>query len=195
MLRNRTCLFSTDIYSSFLIRLLVVTSPSIWLNGFELGQYILFVYSMAVILDAFWFCMETVFYCSNFGLRLNDFHFYVMGKKYMLSLLSAILVLWNRVKSSKITSYFVVSSCSEQNICILVDEFFNIFQYFWQDWLTDYSHIYWISTLQKHVQKELSLQMMKNSEYSNSTYLIKNYENRKYFIFDDSCVKVPHTSA
>ena len=59
-----------------------------------------------VILDTLGFCMETVFYCSNRGLRLNDFNFYVMGKKYMFSLFSAILVLWNRVKSSKITSYF-----------------------------------------------------------------------------------------
>ena len=50
--------------------------------------------------------MATVFYCSNLGLRLNDFNFYAMGKKYMLSLLSAIFVLYNCVKSSKITSYF-----------------------------------------------------------------------------------------
>ena len=49
--------------------------------------------------------METVLYCSNLGVRLNDFNFYVMGKKYMLSLLSTILVLCNRVESSKITSY------------------------------------------------------------------------------------------
>ena len=50
--------------------------------------------------------MATVFFCSNLGLRLYDFNFYVMGKKYMLSLLCAILVCGNRVKSSKITSYF-----------------------------------------------------------------------------------------
>ena len=50
--------------------------------------------------------METVFYCSNFGLRFNDFNLYVMSKTYVLSLLSAILELCNRVESSKITSYF-----------------------------------------------------------------------------------------
>ena len=50
-----------------------------------------------------------------------DFNLYVMGKNYMLSLLSAILVLCNRVESSKITSF---SSCSEQNILILVDKMF-----------------------------------------------------------------------
>ena len=32
--------------------------------------------------------MTTVFFCSNLGLRLYDFSFDVMGKKYMLSLLS-----------------------------------------------------------------------------------------------------------
>ena len=61
---------------------------------------------MAVILDTLGFCAETVFYCLNSGLRLSDFNFYVMGKKYVLSLLSAILVLCNRVKSSKLTSFF-----------------------------------------------------------------------------------------
>ena len=40
-------------------------------------------YSMALILDTTGLCMETVFYCSNFGPRLNDFNFYVMGKKYI----------------------------------------------------------------------------------------------------------------
>ena len=54
---------------------------------------ILFAYSMVVIFDTPWFCMETVFYCSNFGLRSNDFNLYVMGKKYVLSFLSVILVL------------------------------------------------------------------------------------------------------
>ena len=46
-----------------------------------MDQYILFACSMAVILDTLVFYMETIFYCSNFGLRLNDFNFYVMGKK------------------------------------------------------------------------------------------------------------------
>ena len=44
---------------------------------------------MAVILDTPGFCMEKVFYCSDFGLCLNDFNFYKVGKKYVLS---AILV-------------------------------------------------------------------------------------------------------
>ena len=61
---------------------------------------------MVVSLDTLEFCIYTVSYCSNFGLHLNDLNIYVMGKKYVLSLLSAILVLCNRVKSSKITSYF-----------------------------------------------------------------------------------------
>ena len=56
--------------------------------------------------DTLWFCMETAFRCSNLGPHLNGFNLYVMGKKYMLSLLSVILVLCNRVESSKITSYF-----------------------------------------------------------------------------------------
>ena len=51
--------------------------------------------------------METVFYCSYFMLRFNAFNLYVMGKRYVLSLLSPILiVLCNRVKSTKTTSYF-----------------------------------------------------------------------------------------
>ena len=57
-----------------------------------------------------------------------------MGKKYILSLLSAILVLWNCVKSSKISSYFELFWIKYfhfgwQNVS-------NIFQYFCQD-LTD----------------------------------------------------------
>ena len=64
---------------------------------------------MAVILYTLVFCMKTVFYRSILGFRLNGFNFYVMGKKYKLSLLYSILVLWNRVKSSKITSYFELS--------------------------------------------------------------------------------------
>ena len=50
--------------------------------------------------------MMTVLFCSNLGLHLYDFNFDMVGKKYILSLLCAILVLGNRVKSSKITSYF-----------------------------------------------------------------------------------------
>ena len=66
----------------------------------------------------------------NFGLRFNDFNFYVMGEKYVLSLLSAILVLCNPVKLVRLQ---VILSCSEQNIFSLVDKCFNIFQYLCQD--------------------------------------------------------------
>lgn len=72
----------------------------------SMGLHILFAYGMAVNLYTFGFCMETVFHCSNLGPRLNEFSLYVMGKKYMLSLLSDILVLCNCVESSKIASYF-----------------------------------------------------------------------------------------
>ena len=116
--------------------------------------------------------MKTAFYCSNFGLHLNDFNFYVMGKKYVLSSLSAILVLCNRVKSNKITSYFELF-CTKKKKKIS----FNLFHYFFQDWLTDYSHIYRIFTLEKHFPKEFSVQMMKNSEYSNSN--LPYYKIRK----------------
>ena len=61
--------------------------------------------------------METVFYGPNFGLRLNDFSFYVMGKKYMLPLLSAFYVL-------KVVKLQTISSYSEQNIFILLDKMF-----------------------------------------------------------------------
>ena len=67
--------------------------------------HILFAYGMAMNLNTFGF-LETVFHCSNLGPRLNEFSFYVMGKKYMLSLLSDIFVLCNCVESSKIASYF-----------------------------------------------------------------------------------------
>ena len=83
-----------------------VTRPSTCGQMVSMGPVYLFAYSMAIILHTLWFCMETVFYCSNLGLRLNDFNFYVIGKKYVLSLLSAILVLCNRVECSKIISYF-----------------------------------------------------------------------------------------
>ena len=49
--------------------------------------------------------MVTMIFWWNLGLRFNDLNFYVMGKKYMLSLLCAFIVLGNRVESSKIVSY------------------------------------------------------------------------------------------
>ena len=54
---------------------------------------------------------------------VNNFNFYVKGKKFVLSLLSSFFVLCNRVKSSKI---IVISSCSEQNIFILVYKIFQL---------------------------------------------------------------------
>ena len=60
---------------------------------------------IAVILYRLWFSMVTVIFWWILGLRLNDFKFYVIGKKYMLSLQCAFLVLGNRIESSKITSY------------------------------------------------------------------------------------------
>ena len=67
-----------------------------------MGQYILFAYSIAVVLDTLGFYIETVFYCSNFELRLNDFNFFVMGKEYVSSLLSVILVLSIVIKVVKV---------------------------------------------------------------------------------------------
>ena len=73
---------------------------------------------MAVIFDTSGFCMETVFYCSNFGLRFNDFNFYIMGKKYVLYCL---LFLFYAIVL-KVVKLQVILSCSEQNIFILVDK-------------------------------------------------------------------------
>ena len=71
----------------------------------SMGQVYPFAYNMAVILHTLWFCMTTVFYWA-LGLRSNDFNFYMMGKKYTMSFLFAILVLCNSVESSKITKLF-----------------------------------------------------------------------------------------
>ena len=92
-----------------------------------MGHYILFAYNMAVILDTLGFCMESVFYCSNLGLRLNDFNFYVMGYIYCLYCL---LFLFCGIVL-KVVKLQVISSCSEQNIFILVDKMFqHIFELF-----------------------------------------------------------------
>ena len=50
--------------------------------------------------------MATVFIWSISGPLIYGFNLYVTGKKNVLSLLSVIFVLCNRVQSSKITSYF-----------------------------------------------------------------------------------------
>ena len=47
-----------------------------------MGPVCLFAYIKAVILNTHPLSIETVFSCSYLGLRLNDFNFYVMGKKY-----------------------------------------------------------------------------------------------------------------
>ena len=78
----------------------------------------------------------------------------------------------------KVVELQIISICSEQNIFILLYKICqHIFQYVCHDWLTDHSQIYRILTLQKHVPKELSLQMIKNQEYSNSN--LPNQELQK----------------
>ena len=59
-----------------------------------------------VILYTVWFCMATVFIWSISGPLFYGSNLYVIGKENVLSLLSVIFVLCNRVQSSKITSYF-----------------------------------------------------------------------------------------
>ena len=88
---------------------------------FQWGKYVQFACSMVVILYTLWLSMMTVIFCWNLGCHLNDFNFYVMGKKYMLSLLCAFLV-WAIVL--KVVKLQVILSCSEQNIFILVDKMF-----------------------------------------------------------------------
>ena len=65
--------------------------------------------------------MTTVFFCSNFGLRLYDFNFYVLEKTvcYLccLPFLFCAVVL-------KVVKLQVIWSCSEQNVFILVDKMF-----------------------------------------------------------------------
>ena len=63
------------------------------------------IFNLHTVCRWFWFSMVTVTFWWILGLRLNDFNFYVMGKKNMLSLQCAFLALGNRVESSKIRSY------------------------------------------------------------------------------------------
>ena len=105
MLRNRPCLSSAAIGHGLL--------PIVWkcqrhllvIKWFQWSKNVQFAYSMAVILYRLWFSMVTVIFWWILGLRLNDFNFYVIGKKNLLFLECAFLVLGNRVESSKITSY------------------------------------------------------------------------------------------
>ena len=73
---------------------------------FQCGQYIYLHIVWRVILYAVWFCMATVFIWSISGPLFYGSNLYVIGKENVLSLLSVIFVLCNRVQSSKITSYF-----------------------------------------------------------------------------------------
>ena len=116
--RNRQCSLCLIIYNDvgqshnasltlkYCLNCSKVTRPSTCDQMVSMWPVYLFAYSVVVILYTFWFSMVTVFICLNRGLRLNDLNFYVMGTKYMLSLLSAILVLCNRVERSENTSYF-----------------------------------------------------------------------------------------
>ena len=106
MLRHRPGMSLTVYFSFCLPDCSKVIKPFTCDQLISMWPIYLFVYRLAVILYTLWFSMVIVFICSNRGLLINDFNFYVMGKKYMLSLLSAILVLCNRVESSKI-----ISSC------------------------------------------------------------------------------------
>ena len=73
---------------------------------FQCGQYIYLHIVWRVILYTVWFCMATVFIWSISGPLCYGSNLYVIGKENVLSLLSVIFVLCNRVQSSKITSYF-----------------------------------------------------------------------------------------
>ena len=97
-----------------------------------------------VILYTVWFCMATVFIWSISGPLFYGSNLYVIGKENVLSLLSVIFVLCNRVQSSKITGYYELCL---KIFSVWLTKCFNIFQYFFQDWLTDVLHIYWILTL------------------------------------------------
>ena len=76
MLRNRPCLSSTVIVHVLYPNCSKVTRPSTCSQMGSMRPVYLFAYSTAVILYTLWFCIETVFYCSNLGLHLNDFNFF-----------------------------------------------------------------------------------------------------------------------
>ena len=95
-------------------------------------------------------------------------------------------VLCNRFKSSKTTKYFELFWAKYFHFSLQ-----NVSTYF----STFYLHIYWILTLEKHVPKELSLQMMEKSEYSNSNLL--NLKLRKPEVVHfrrQSCDSTAHCS-
>ena len=147
---------------------------------------------MAVIFDTLRFCMEELFFCSNLGLRLNDINCYVMGKKYMLSLCLLFLFCGIVIKVVKLQ---VISSYSEQNIFILVYNMFQHISVHSSRLMRGYSHIYWILTLQKNREGIKSSNDEELRIFKLKFAYLKSCKNRKYFIFDDSYVKVPHTAA
>ena len=103
--------------------------------------------------------MVIVFIWSNRGLHFNDFNFYVIVKKNMLSLLSAIF-LFCAIVLKVVKSYKLLRAVLNKSIFILVDNMLST--YFSRFVKTDWQIIhkkYWILTLQKHVPKELSLRM------------------------------------
>ena len=100
MLRNRICpCFLTDCSK--------VTRPSMCGEMVWMGP----VYSICIkysgnFVHTLVLHGDSILLYKPVGLHLCDFNFYVMGKKYMLSLLPSILVLCTCLESSKITSYF-----------------------------------------------------------------------------------------
>ena len=81
---------------------------------------------------------DSILLFKLWALRFNDFNLYVMGQKYVLPLLSSILVLCNRVKSSKATSYL---SCPEENILSLVDKMFQHISVLFSRLIADHLHV------------------------------------------------------
>ena len=95
------------------------------IKWFQCGQYIYLHIVWRVILYTVWFCMATVFIWSISGPLFYGSNLYVIGKENVLSLLSVIFVLCNRVQSSKITGYYEL--------------FWKYFQFGWQNVSTYFS--------------------------------------------------------
>ena len=110
MLRHCPCLSST-VYCSYCLSDCSKGSQK-WSGHprmfmwFQCGQYIYLHIVWRQFLYTDRFCMATVFIWSISGPLFYGFNLYVTGKRNVLSLLSGIFVLCNRVQSSKITSYF-----------------------------------------------------------------------------------------
>ena len=101
-----------------------MTRPSTCDHIVSMWKVCLFAYNMTVILYTLWFSMVTVFICSNHGLCLNNFIFYMMGKKFICCLYCLLYLFCAIVL--KVVKLQVISSCSEQNIFILVDIMFQL---------------------------------------------------------------------